>query len=85
MLERQIGEGGIAAEIGVAALVDPEGKVDVSDEVFDEEMSFDIGPPGAGVGKFCVFYEFEGLLAGGVAVLTGVIAESVAGNGEAEE
>lgn len=64
ILKREIGEGCIATEIGVAALVDLQGEIDIGDEVFDEQVGSYIGPPLAGIGEFCVLQEGEGLFGG---------------------
>lgn len=83
MLEGKIGEGCIPAEVGVAALVDLQRLIYVCDQVFDEKIVLDIGPPGAGVGEFCLFYEVEGLLFCRV-ILAGVggeLPEGVGGEG----
>ena len=65
VLQGQVGEGGVSAEISIAALVDGQGGDDIGFEILNKKAAFDIGPEGAGVGQFRSFKIVEGLFAGG--------------------
>jgi len=65
VVEGQPGEGCVAAEVCVGALVEAVRGEEVGSEVFDEEAMTDIGPPVAGVGDGSMVEVVKGLLDGG--------------------
>lgn len=64
-MQWKVGQGRVAAEVRVGALVERQRRYDICFEVRDEEVAVDIRPVDAGVGYFGFEEIVEGLFPGG--------------------